>query len=220
MVMVRVLNFFCFCCFWVLFPSVIWLLSISCYFTLTDVWLFYTVDVFVLKGNASLVLSHRGFWEVLVCLYHVVPGCICDWICICICAATLRRVWFTEGLWEVVESEAGQRFPRLSENIHSNLQIVATQCSGWKKGDVADFSLFAAFFILNLTVIMMIIASMTIKWWYWRNMTMTTRWPSENICLNLQMKWSVEPGWPWIPLRKFVLSPLAHSWAPPFSSSL
>ena len=117
--------------------------------------------------------------------------CICDWICICICAATLRRVWFTEGLWEVVESEAGQRFPRLSENIHSNLQIVATQWSGWKKGDVADFSLFAAFFILNLTVIMMIIASMTIKWWYWRNMTMTTRWPSENICLNLQMKWSV-----------------------------
>ena len=118
-----------------------------------------------------------------------------------------RRVWFTEGLWEVVESEA-REFPRLSENIHSNLQIVATQWSGWKKGDVADFSLFAAFFILNLTVIMMIIASMTIKWW---NMTMTTRWPSENICLNLQMKWSVEPGWPWIPLRKFVLSPLAHS---------
>ena len=67
-------------------------------------------------------------------------------------------------------------------------QIVATQWSGWKKGDVADFSSFAAIFILNLTVIMMIIASMTIKWW---NMTMTTRWPSENICLNLQMKWSV-----------------------------
>ena len=208
--MVWVLSFFFFCWFWVLFHSVIWLLSKSCYFTLTDVWLFYTVDVFVLKGNASGVRSHRGFWEVFV---PCCSRCICDWICICICAATLRRVWFTEGLWEVVESEAGQRFPRLSENIHSNLQIVATQWSGWKKGDVADFSLFAAFFILNLTVIMMIIASMTIKWW---NMTMTTRWPSENICLNLQMKWSVEPGWPWIPLRKFVLSPLYT----PFSSSL
>ena len=38
------------------------------------------------------------------------------------------RVWFRQGLWEVVESEAGgHRFPRLSENIHSNLQIVTTQ---------------------------------------------------------------------------------------------
>ena len=41
-----------------------------------------------------------------------------------------RRVWFTEGLWEVVESEA-REFPRLSENIHSNLQIVTTRIASW-----------------------------------------------------------------------------------------
>ena len=73
--------------------------------------------------------AREVFWEVLVYLCAVLYRVdLCLNLYLYLRCYSAARVWFREGLWEVVESEAGgHRFPRLSENIHSNLQIVTTQ---------------------------------------------------------------------------------------------
>ena len=214
--MVWVLSFFFFCWFWVLFHSVIWLLSKSCYFTLTDVWLFYTVDVFVLKGNASGVRSHRDFWEVLVCLYHGVAGVfVTEFVFVFalqLCAASGSQK--DSGKWSKVKP--------------------ASDSQGWVK-------IFTLTFKLSQRNARDGKKEMLLIFHYLRHFHFKFDHDNDDHCVNDNQvvklaeydnddevaEWkylpqpsnevvSVEPGWPWIPLRKFVLSPLYT----PFSSSL
>ena len=103
-------------------PSVKWLLFGVLHWTMFACfahWLFFSSKVMLVACSARKV-----FGEVLVYLYAVfVPGFVFVFAVV-LCGARLvhRRTLGSGGKWT-----RGHRFPRLSENIHSNLQIVTTQ---------------------------------------------------------------------------------------------